>query len=131
MGASQNSEQKILKLFYRWSSQTGAALDDEKDLHCLYDLERFVGAHLNKRADDKARKKKCAEKAALKRVEIAADRHMLEAAAAPACADDGRWSTLSRAQLDDIAREKEIVDRIHRLQLKQDSLLKQDRLKKR
>ncbi|AAK85567.1 hypothetical protein [Epiphyas postvittana nucleopolyhedrovirus] len=125
MGASQDSEQKILKLFYCWSSQTGAGLDNDKDLHCLYDLERFVGAHLNRQADEKAKKKKSAEKAALKRVEIAADRHMLEAAATPACTDDGRWSTLSQAQLDDIAREKDIVDRIYHLQLKQDRLLKQ------
>ncbi|AGR57186.1 hypothetical protein [Choristoneura rosaceana nucleopolyhedrovirus] len=127
MAASQESEQKILKLFYRWSSQTGAALDDEKDLHCLYDLERFVGAHLNKQYDAKTKKNKCAERAAVKRVEIAADRHALEAAAVPISADDDRWSRLSQAQLDEIAREKDIVDRIYRLQLKQDRL---DRFKK-
>ncbi|AGR57037.1 hypothetical protein [Choristoneura occidentalis alphabaculovirus] len=124
------SKQKILELFYRWSSQTGAMLDDEKDLHCLYDLERFVGAHLNKRCDAKAKKNKCAERAALKRVQISADRHALEAAAAPIDADDGQWSKLTSAQLEEIAREKDIVDRIYQLQLKQDRLIKLDGLKK-
>ncbi|AHD25632.1 hypothetical protein chmu147 [Choristoneura murinana nucleopolyhedrovirus] len=119
------SEQKILKLFYRWSSQTGATLDNENDLHCLYDLERFVGAHLNKRSDAKTKKNKCAESAALKRVEIAANRHALEAAAMPSSADDGQWSKLTQAQLDEIAREKDIINRIYRLQLKQDRLMKQ------
>ncbi|BBU37628.1 hypothetical protein [Choristoneura diversana nucleopolyhedrovirus] len=124
------SKQKILELFYRWSSQTGATLNDENDLHCLYDLERFVGAHLNKRCDAKAKKNKCVERAVLKRVQIAADRHALEAAAVPISADDGQWSKLTRAQLDEIAREKDIVDRIYQLQLKQDRLIELDRLKK-
>lgn len=123
MAAFQNSEQKILQLFYRWSSRTGATLDDERDLQCLYDLERFVGAHLNHKSDVREKKKKCLEKAALKRVEIAADKKMLETASTPIVTDNGRWSKLSRAQLDEIEREKDIVDRIYRLQLKQERFI--------
>ncbi|QBC76123.1 nesp144 [Neophasia sp. alphabaculovirus] len=122
-----DSTNKILRLFYRWSSKTGASLENQADLECLYDLERFVGAHMNKQIEASCKKKKQAEeqaeKATLKRVELAADRMAMQAKAAPHCADDGRWCTLSKQQLEDIDRNKEIVDRIYKLQLKQDCLL--------
>ncbi|AAQ91742.1 unknown [Choristoneura fumiferana DEF multiple nucleopolyhedrovirus] len=122
-----DSTNRILRLFYRWSSKTGASLENQADLECLYDLERFVGAHMNKQIETSCKKKKQAEEraesAALKRVELAADRMAMQAKAAPYCADDGRWSTLSQQQLEDIDRNKEIVDRIYKLQLKQDCLL--------
>nr|QNN89300.1 late expression factor 2 [Spilarctia obliqua nucleopolyhedrovirus] len=121
------SEHKILQMFYRWSSKFGANLESDADLECLYDLERFVGAHLNGRIDAKKQKKKLAEraeKAAVKRVELAADRLAQETAADVVVSDDGRWPLLTRQQRDDIAREKEIVDRIYMLQLKQERMLK-------
>ncbi|AJD09303.1 hypothetical protein [Condylorrhiza vestigialis mutiple nucleopolyhedrovirus] len=125
-----DSIHRILRLFYRWSSKTGANLENQADLECLYDLERFVGAHMNKQIEASCKKKKQAkeraerdEKAALKRVELAADRMVMQAKTAPHCADDGRWSTLNQQQLEDIDRNKEIVDRIYKLQLKQDCLL--------
>lgn len=123
---ASSSEHRILNMFYRWSSQTEAALKNDADLECLYDLERFVGAHLNKRIELISKKKRCAERAeraAIKRVEIAADRLMAETLAIPQGVDDGRWSTLSRQQRKDIEREKEIVERIYMLQLKQDRSL--------
>lgn len=125
--SSCSSEHKILQMFYRWSSKFGANLENDADLECLYDLERFVGAHLNGRIDAKNKKKKFAEraeKAAVKRVELAADRLAQEAAKQYVDDDDGRWPLLTRQQRDDIAREKEIVDRIYMLQLKQERVLK-------
>nr|ALR70753.1 hypothetical protein AGNV_167 [Anticarsia gemmatalis multiple nucleopolyhedrovirus] len=122
-----DSINRILRLFYRWSSKMGASLENQADLECLYDLERFVGAHMNKQIEASCKKKKQseerAEKAALKRVELAADRMAMQAKAAPHCDDDGHWSTLSQQHLEDIDRNKEIVDRIYKLQLKQDCLL--------
>jgi hypothetical protein len=119
-----DSTNKILRLFYQWSTKTGASLENESDLKCLYDLERFVGAHMNKQIEASCKKKKqSAEGMALKRVELAANRMAMQAEAAPHCADDGNWSLLSQQQLDDIDRNKEIVDRIYKMQLKQDCLL--------
>lgn len=121
------SAQRILERFFRWSSETGARLDDAADLECLYDLERFVGEHLNKQIEAVAAKRRGAaraELAAVKRLEMEADRLAASAACVPICEDDGRWLTLSQQQRDDIANEKEIVDRIYKLQLRQDRLLK-------
>jgi tartrate dehydratase alpha subunit/fumarate hydratase class I-like protein len=126
-------EQKILQLFFCWSSKTGANLEDQVELECLYDLERFVGAHLNKQIEAKIKKKKDKEKrlekSALKRVEMTANHLMIEAANTPPCDDDGRWTVLNQKQKDQIACEKEIVDRIYKLQLKQDYLRKTNEFK--
>ncbi|QDL57004.1 hypothetical protein QKQ66_gp153 [Dione juno nucleopolyhedrovirus] len=115
------SEQKIMKLFFKWSSKTGANLDDDADLECLYDLERFVGAHLHKRIETQYRKRGAeerAKKAILKRVDqLSADRQMRNInTTGQRLVFNERWQ---QHRNDDVECEKEIVCRIHKLQIGQ------------